>query len=114
MRCDGRALAHGVAAVGVILAGCATEFTKIAPAPPGQYTRLGPATGKGCGTLGFFGPSTNFIPIDLNSRIDRAYSNALASVPGATGLVNVTMQENWTWWLLATTWCVTISGEAIK
>ncbi len=50
----------------------------------------------------------------LNSRVERAYADAVASVPGATALVNVTMQENWYWWFLGTTRCVTVSGEAIK
>ncbi len=55
-----------------------------------------------------------FIPVGLNSRDERAYNAAVASVPGATALVDVTMHENWYWWLLGTARCVTISGEAIK
>lgn len=50
----------------------------------------------------------------LNSRVERAYAGAVQSVPGATGLVNVTMKENWFWWVLGSTRCVTITGEAIR
>lgn len=50
----------------------------------------------------------------LNSRSGKAYDNAVASVPGATGLMNVTYQEDWFWWILGTGRTVTITGDAIK
>ena len=50
----------------------------------------------------------------LNSRIDRAYDNALESVPGATALIDVTFEESWFWWVIGTGRTVTVSGEAIK
>ena len=50
----------------------------------------------------------------INSRVENAYQNALASVPGATALVDVTMRENWQWWVIGTSRCVTVTGEAIK
>jgi hypothetical protein len=50
----------------------------------------------------------------LNSRIERAYANAVASVPGATGLVDVTLEESWAWWIVVTSRCTTVSGVAIK
>ena len=56
----------------------------------------------------------NFIPMGLNSRTERAYENALASVPGSTGLMNITYQEDWFWWVLGTGRTVTITGDAIK
>ena len=76
--------------------------------------RLGKATGKACGTLGIAGTAYYFIPILLNSRVDRAYRAAVASVPGATGLVDVELSEYWFWWVAATTRCTTITGEAIR
>jgi hypothetical protein len=97
-----------------ILTGCSSGFTNIAPEPPQQYSRLGQATGSACGSLGAVATAYYFIPMGLNSRVERAYQEALASVPGATGLVNITMQENWSWWLIGTSRCVTINGEAIK
>jgi uncharacterized membrane protein YecN with MAPEG domain len=56
----------------------------------------------------------NVIPLGLGGRAERAYHNAVESVPAATGLINVTLQENWSWWLLGSSRCVTIEGEAIK
>ena len=97
-----------------LLGGCASTFTNVAPMPPGKYTRLGTATGSACGSLGLVATAYYFIPMGINSRVERAYANALASVPGATSLVNVTMQENWYWWIIGTVRCVTIAGEAIK
>ena len=98
----------------VALAGCASDFTTIAPEPPQQFSRLGKATGAACGSLGIFGTSTNFVPMGLNGRFERAYNNALESVPGATGLIDVTIQERWYWWFVGTARCVTVNGEAIK
>jgi len=96
------------------LAGCASGFTTVSPKPPQQYSRLGEATGSACGTL-LLGPQfLNFIPIRLNSRVERAYQDAINSVPGATSLINVTMKENWFEWGIGSSRCVTISGEAIK
>jgi len=98
----------------VCLGGCASGFQSVAPHPPAAYESLGPATGRACGTL-VAGPTAyNFIPIMLNSRVARAYQNALDSVPGATAMINVTMQENWVWWAVGTTRCVTFTGEAIR
>lgn len=114
MRRDRRqALFIPIAAV-ACLAGCASGFTTVAPEPPPQFTRLGKATGSACGSLGLLATAYYFVPMGANSRVERAYVNALASVPGATGLIDVTIQEDWYWWLLGTSRCVTLAGEAIK
>ena len=47
-------------------------------------------------------------------RIARAREQALARVPGALSLVDVTMQETTTWWLVGMTDCITLRGEAIR
>jgi len=75
---------------------------------------LGKATGSACGSHGILLSGYYFIPMGLNSRDERAYKNAVDSVPGATGLVNVTIQEDWYWWLIGTAHCVKVTGEAIK
>jgi hypothetical protein len=75
---------------------------------------MGKATGSDCGSLGILSTAYYAIPMGLNSRVENAYNNAVASVPGATSLVDVTIQEDWYWWLIGTARCVTISGEAIK
>lgn len=98
----------------VLLGGCASEFTKVAPQPLEKFEKLGPAEGSACGSLMILATAYNFIPVMLNSRVERAYADAVASVPGATGLVDVTMSEDWYWWLLGTSRCVTIKGEAVR
>ncbi len=98
----------------VFAGGCASKFTNIAPAPPKKFEKLGHASGTARGSLLILSTAYNFIPVLLNSRVERAYNNALKSVPGATGLVDVTMKENWFWWVIGTARSVTITGEAIR
>jgi hypothetical protein len=97
-----------------LIGGCASGLTTIAPQPPAQYEKLGPATGKASGSLGIVSTAYYFIPMGLNTRVQRAYDNAVASVPGATGLIDVTFDESWFWWVIGTGRTVTISGEAIR
>jgi len=97
-----------------ILGGCASGFTKVAPTPPQSYQKLGQTTGSACGSLGVLATAYYAIPMGINSRVERAYADALAKVPGATGLIDVTMQEDWNWWLVGTARCVTVTGEAVK
>lgn len=97
-----------------LIGGCASGLTTIAPQPPAHYETLGPATGKASGSLGILGTAYYFIPMGLNTRVQRAYDNAVASVPGATGLIDVTFDESWFWWIIGTGRTVTISGEAIR
>ena len=106
--------------IGVLIAfiapmiGCASGLTTIAPMPPKKYEKLGHASGKASGSLGILATGYYFIPMGLNSRFDRAYNNALESVPGATALIDVTFKESWYWWVIGTARTVTVSGEAIK
>jgi len=97
-----------------VLPGCASVSTTIAPPPPEHYEVLGRAEGKACGSLGIASPAYYFIPMWINSRVERAYQRALASVPGAGSLINISIQENWFWWIIGTARCVTISGDAIR
>lgn len=96
------------------LGGCASGFTKVAPTPPRNYQPLGKTSGTACGSLGVLATAYYAVPIGLNSRVERAYADALAKVPGATALIDVTMQEDWSWWLIGTARCVTVTGEAVK
>jgi hypothetical protein len=82
--------------------------------PPAKYRVMARATGKACGSIGILGTAYYVIPMGLNSRVERAYQLAIQSVPGSTGLINVELQDDWFWWLLATTRCITVSGDAIK
>jgi hypothetical protein len=98
----------------LMVTGCASPMTTIAKTPPARYEVLGKATGKAKGTMLLFDGLLTWMPVMLNTRVERAYNQALCSVPGATGLINVTLQENWCWWLIGSTRAVTITGDAIK
>jgi hypothetical protein len=63
----------------VFVAGCCSKFTNIAPAPPKKFEKLGPASGTARGSLLIYATAYNFIPVLLNSRVERAYNNALVS-----------------------------------
>jgi hypothetical protein len=97
----------------IALAGCATTVS-LAPLPPEKYEKLGSTSGDYCGVLLLGDWVAAFIPIGLSDRIKNAKENAVAKMPGATDLVNVTIQERWYYWLIGSSRCVTVSGEAIK
>ena len=103
-----------VAIAGLIVSGCASTYTNIAPTPPEEYQIIGSATGSSTGSLGILSTAYNFVPMGLNSRIDKAYQDALSKHPEATGLIDVTYQEDWYWWFIGTARTVTIQGTAIK
>ena len=98
----------------LLLSGCASKFTNISPQVPAKYEKLGHVSGSGSGSIGVISTAYNVIPMGLNSRVERAYEDALSKAPGATGLTDVTYQESWFWWIIGTNRTVTISGEAIK
>jgi len=95
-------------------ANCASKFQMVAKEPPKKYQKLGNVTGTAEGSHGLFATFWYAIPMGLNSRVARAYEDALSQAPGATSLINVTYQESWYWWFIGTARTVTISGEAIK
>lgn len=98
----------------LLVAGCSSPMVMIAPDVKPTAVKLGPTEGTATGSL-LVGPSAyNFLPVMLNSRVQRAYDNALAAVPGATALTSVTLQENWYWWVFGTSRRITITGEAVK
>ena len=66
-----------VAGATALMSGCASDFVKVAPQPPEKYERLGPATASGCGTMLILSTAYNFIPVMLNSRVERAYQNEI-------------------------------------
>lgn len=97
-----------------MLSACSSGFTTIAPLPPEKYEIIGPTQGESVGSLGLLGTAYYFIPMGLNSRVNSAYENALTNAPGSTGLIDVTIEESWFWWVIGTARTVTISGVAIK
>lgn len=97
-----------------LLCGCVSDRVVLTPTPSDNYQRLGKVEGSACGHLGILATAYYFIPMALNSRYERAYSEALSKAPGATGLIDITISEDWYWWVIGTARCVTIQAEAIK
>lgn len=98
----------------LILVGCSSTSTMISIIPPENYEVLGPTKGKATGSLGIMSTAYYAIPMGVNSRVERAYVRALENVPGATGLIDVSYQEDWVWWFFGTARKVTIEGTAIR
>src|SRR5208337_1747278 len=99
--------------------GCSSGFVLVSPRAPEKYEVLGPAKGKAFGLIVIDTPFVcwglcTFLPVTLNGRVASAYQKALDSVPGATALINVTLQEDQYWWVIGDAKCVTITGVAIR
>jgi hypothetical protein len=86
----------------------------VAPHPPAHYTRLGPAKGEGCSAIVPLFHILQVAPVATAGRFQRAYAAALASVPGAMALTDVSFQEHWYWAVFGTVYCTTIAGEAVR
>lgn len=81
----------GLLVVALLLAGCSSIPLRIPGdgIAPGEES-MGQVTGEATGVMLF-----QFIPIGQNDRFQNAYQRALISAPGATRLVDVTIQESW-------------------
>ena len=103
-----------IAAATLLSAACQSPLVNMAPRPPAEYEKLGGVEAEACGHLYLILPWHQIYASGLMERVERAYEQAVASVPGATGLVNVVHQERWYWWGLASARCTKISGDAIR
>ena len=103
-----------IAAAALLWAACQSPPVNVAPRPPAEYEKLGAVEAEACGHLYLILPWHQIYARGLIERVERAYEQAVASVPGATGLVNVVHQERWYWWGLASARCTKISGDAIR
>lgn len=93
---------------------CSSEWVDLSPLPPVPYEKIGPAEGEACATAFLALPWHQFLQMGASDRLERAHAAALASVPGATALVNVTLQEKWTYWVLFSRRCAVVRGDAVK
>ncbi|MDN5128725.1 hypothetical protein [Aliarcobacter butzleri] len=98
----------------LVFSGCSSKEVTIEQKQPEKYEVLGKAKGTGSGSIGIGPTAYNFIPLGLNDRQERAYADAIRSVPGAIGLINVTYSEDWFWWIIGTNRTVTVTGDAIR
>jgi len=97
-----------------LASGCSSEMVTIVPRPPDNAKVIASVEGTGAGALCIGYPPLSLIPVGLNGRMESAYRDALSKAPGATGLKNVTLQEDWYWIVVGTLRYTTITGEAVK
>jgi hypothetical protein len=107
-------VAAGLLLLSATASACTTTRTMLAPHPPAQYTRLGPAQGEGCSAIVPLLSYVQVVPVATEGRFRRAYAAAVASVPGATALIDVSFQEHWYWAVFGTVYCTRITGEAVR
>jgi hypothetical protein len=97
---------------------CATDYVIVAPDVGAATKRLAPAEGSASSHLALayppWLPFLCFVPWGWDDRAPTAYGAAVAAVPGATALGEVTIQEDWNWWLLGTSRTLTVRGLAVK
>lgn len=93
----------------LLLQACVSAPVNVSPPPPAQYEVLGPVTGLECGLL-----LAGVIPVRFNSRLERAYHEALGTIPGTASLINVKVREDWFWVPLGVTRCAIVTGDAVK
>ncbi len=99
----------------LLLAACSSTPIVIQnSASPEKGEVIGEAEGRGCGTLYLIYGPYQFMPFTLNGRLQEAYDNALASVPGATSLKNISIRSEWAWPVIGTRHCIEIKGDAVK
>jgi hypothetical protein len=99
-------------------AACETGYVIIAPDVGAATKPLGPTEGSASSHLGVpwpvWAPVFCFIPYGWDDRAPTAYREAVAGVPGATALADVTIQEDWIWWAVGTSRKLTVRGQAVK
>ena len=85
----------------------------IAPEVSTTDARLGPAAGTGHRHILFGTVTYNIIPIGWQGSTQRAYDEALASVSGANALADVTLEEDWFWWVVGSARTTVLTGQAV-
>jgi hypothetical protein len=104
-----------VALLPLALAACESDYVTIAPDVGALTTRLGPAEGDAWSNLALaYPPYATFVPWGWDARAQIAYGSAVAQVPGATALRDVSIQEDWVWWAIGTSRKLTVRGQAVK
>ena len=93
---------------------CSSGWVDLSPIPPANLTILGPAEGEACATYLLALPWHQFFAFGASDRLVRARDAAIASVPEATGLVDVTLQERWAYWGLFSRRCAVVRGDAFR
>jgi len=98
----------------VASAGCSSAWVDLSPLPSMPYEKLGPAHGEACALSFLALPWHQVFQLGASDRLERARAAAIGSVAGATGLIDVTLQERWTYWVLFSRRCAVVHGEAVR
>lgn len=93
---------------------CSSGWVDLSPLPPATYEKLGPAEGEACATNPLALPWHQVFAYGGADRLERARDAAVASVPGATGLLDVSLQERWAYYGLFSRRCAIVRGEAFR
>ncbi len=93
---------------------CTSGEVLIQPKLTGKEKVIRRVKGEGCGFIGLLATAYYFFPIELNSRVEKAYDRAMSQVPGAVGLTNIVIEEDWYWVVLGTVRCTSITGDAVQ
>ena len=93
----------------LISTACTSALLPIPTGPVGpNEKKLGPTFAQDTGVLLF-----GVIPIGQNGRFEGAYNQAVTKIPGATRLVDVTIQERWFWAFVLTGYKFRVKGTAV-
>jgi hypothetical protein len=95
-----------------LLTGCATISGGVAPSTtpltPGSYQEMGSVRGTDCVYY-----LLGFIPLTTGNETRDAVANAMAQVPGATALTNVSVDTYSQYFILFSRVCTQVYGVAV-
>lgn len=117
MRVLARARLRATVVLALALGGstaCSSGWVDLSPLPPATYEKLGPAEGEACATSLLALPWHQVFAYGGTDRLERAREAALASVAGATGLLDVSLQERWAYFGLFSRRCAIVRGVAFR
>jgi hypothetical protein len=99
-----------------VLPACETDFVTIAPEVSTQSEVIGHVQGNSYRHLLLGTPSYNLIPIGWSGCTTRACEEALAAAPEGEGVAlrNVTVREDWFWWVLGSAREFNIEGDVVR
>lgn len=99
-----------VAAACLVLGGCAGRPITLNSFPAADIvpTSGRPISAKACGFQLLY-----FIPININTRLDQAYSG-LQNQAGRDKIANLSIEESWTYGFVGTAYCTRLEAVAYQ
>lgn len=101
----------GISVVGIIVflsCGCSSVPLRTGALPNKEYKVVGRSAGSAGGFMLF-----QFIPIKHNSKVERAYKEAVTKLNG-DDMINLTISERWYWAYIGDGYRVNMEGDVIK